>query len=480
MRNHEPTVINNFNGLYHRGEAYNCPPDHFSDCNNIKFSDRSFEMPRDGIGPHSPYKNVVRIYAFNQSLLVLDIDGNIYHTDRPPNSLSPILTGAGSDFSFAKYANRAFLASNKPVQVYTYGDAAGARNAAGFAPITAPGLAIGGAGNCEQGVHVLKVLYETDTGFLTGLSPGASVTLPDGTTAIDVTLPISPSPNVIKRHVVATLAIDPADFTGDVNSYQFFFIPNGTVNDNTSTTTTVNFYDAELLEDASHLDDLFDEIPPCDGLNFYHQRLIAWDFGGTGTKQSIVRVSNAGEPEAFNEIDGFITIPGDGTPVVYCQEQRDVLYIFKQTKTYAVTDNGDVPTSWPVQVIDQGIGTTRHGIGTIMDSGGVNVDMLLVADFTGVMVFSGTYQLPELTWKIRDSWPNVDRASFSRLQLIVESQNKFIYVVYPDGTMMVGDYNNGLNHKDIRWTPQTYGVKVTTVAILEEEIIRVIIGSKNT
>lgn len=484
MRDHNPVTIEEFNGLFDRGDIDSVPIDHFSDCNNLKFLESSF-LSRDGVGPHSPYKNTIRGYPFNQSLLVLDIDGNIYHTDRGANSFIPILTIAGmTDFGFVKFANRAYITpvgmSNEFIYVYEYGDSSPARKAAGEPPATAlSGTPLAG-GNIEQGIHVIAFVFETDTGFLTQLSPGVAVTFVDGTYSCDLVVPISPNSYVTKRHIVATKAIDPADFTGDTENYQFFFIPDATIEDNTTTTINVNFYDAELLEDASYLEELFSEIPNCAGLNLYHGRLIAWNFpqGNGGENISLIRVSFPGEPEAISEVDGLITLPRDGLPITYCQEQRDVLYIFKQTKTVAATDNGDVPVSWALQFIDQGIGTTAHGLGTIMDSGGVNVDYLLASDFTGIMLFTGTYQLPELTWKIRQRWPNTNRATFVTLQLIVESQAKMIYAVLPDGTMLVGDYNDGLDAKAIKWTPWSFGVKVTWLAILEEDIIRVIIGSR--
>lgn len=486
MRDHNPITIDDFNGYYNRGDIDSVPIDHFSACNNVKYSQSSV-LTRDGIGPYLGYKNVVRVYPYNQSLLILDIDGNIYHTDRA-SPFTPILSVSGmTDFGFAKISNRAYLTpngvTNSFIYVYTYGSASPARKAAGVAPLTAPVVTIGPAGNVEQGVHVFAVVYETDTGFLTGLSPRAQLAFPDGATRASLEIPVSPDLFVSKRHVVATKAIDPADFTGNLDGYQFFFVTDGEVSNNTATTVDVNFYDAELLEDASHLEDLLDEIPNCAGLGSYHNRMIAWSFpqGSGGEKISLIRVSDVNEPEAMNEVDGIIEIARDGRPITYCQELRDVLYIFKQTRTMAATDNNDVPSSWPEIVIDEGIGSVAHGVGTVMDAGGINIDFLLVSNFTGINLFNGAYQLPELTWKIRNAWPNSDRASFVKLQLVVNSQDRVLYVVYPDGSIMFGDYNNGLDAKSIKWAPWTFGVKVTSLVLLEEaDRIRLIIGSRDS
>jgi hypothetical protein len=38
-------------------------------------------------------------------------------------------------------------------------------------------------------------------------------------------------------------------------------------------------------------------------------------------------------------------------------------------------------------------------------------------------------------------------------------------IVLPDGTMLHGDYSNGLNPKDIRWTPWTFDPFITTALL---------------
>lgn len=479
MRGHQPVTIEEFNGLWKRGDADSCPPDHFSDCNNLRYSESSV-LSRDGIGPLEAYRNVKRIYVFNQSLLILDSDGNIYHDDRP-NRFTPILSIPGmNDFGFVKYANHAYispvgLGGNDFIYVYTYGDTNGARKAAGKAPTTAPVPVVSSAnGNCEQGIHVISVVYETDTGFLTGLSPRATVAVPApdptlGGWKLDITIPISPDFFVKKRHVVATKAIDPADFTGDLNGYQFFFVSDGVANDNTSTLITVSFFDAELLEDASHLDDLYDEIPNQSGLNLYHNRLIGWasSRGNNGQHLSEIIVSSVGEPEAIDKVDGLIALTPDGKPITFCQEFRDTLYVYKATKTFAAVDNQDVPSSWPVTLIDAGIGPSAHGLATVMDAEGANIDYLLIADITGLITFNGTYQFPPLSYKVRDYWRSKADSGFTTVQIVVNSQEHFIYIAMPDGTMLVGDYNNGFTFEKIKWTPFSANVKVTCLAILE-------------
>lgn len=484
MRGHSPVLTELFNGLFKRGTPDSCPPDHFTDCNNVQYSESSV-LTRDGIGPFLPYKNIVQIRVFNQTLLALDMDGNLYHTGSP-TPFVPVLHIAGmTGFGYVKFADRAYITPNGPqndfIYVLTFGDTS-ARKAAGKAPTTAPTgtPGIAGTGNCEQGVHVIAIAYETDTGFLTSLSTGVAVTVPAGGTNIDLSsIPVSPDPFVVARRIVATRAVDPADFTGDLNGYQFFFIGDGgRIDNNTDTTASISFFDAELLDDASHLEDLYDEIPNCGGLNLYHGRLIAWSFpqGNAGEFISTIRVSDPGEPEAINKISGLIEVPRDGLPVTHCQEFRDVLYIFKALKTVASTDNNDVPSSWPQTVIDQGFGASASkAVATVMDGGGTSIDFLLVGNYTGANLFNGTYINPEITWKVRDLWPS-GRPS---IQIEMDTIHKFIYIVFDTGLVLMGDYNNGLDPMKIRWAKWSFDVKPTYFAIMEDsDAIKLIIASK--
>ena len=129
-------------------------------------------------------------------------------------------------------------------------------------------------GFADLGFHLIAVVYETDTGYLTALGPEnfASVTVVDTTKAItSFNIPVSPESFVLKRHLVATRAI--MNYNGDQRGYQFYFIPEGTLDDNVTTELVVSFMILIYLEDASHLMDNFSEIPAGVTLNTYKSRM---------------------------------------------------------------------------------------------------------------------------------------------------------------------------------------------------------------
>ena len=194
LRNHPPSTIDRFGGLWRRGESDTTPLDHFADCENLKFPVEDVFATRDGIGVSQnvavPLENVKRIYNYNNQTtngqLVLTYIagvGRIYHVLNSTTLFGPILTITGmKDFAFAPYGGRAYLSpfasftagdlliekglDNEFVYVYA-GDGTAARKAAGV-PLTGNmTIANGAAGTTDPGLHIFGFVAETISGFLT-------------------------------------------------------------------------------------------------------------------------------------------------------------------------------------------------------------------------------------------------------------------------------------------------------------------------
>jgi hypothetical protein len=497
-RDHEPLVISEFNGLWDRGDRDNTPMDHFAQCNNVKYVGSNSFRTRDGIGISQtvavPLSDVKRIYNYPtqtaNTLLVLTVTGTIgtiYHVVNSTTVFGPILTIDGmQDFAFVPYAGRAYISpfasfdvgglwvekglENEFLYVYA-GDGTAARKAAGTPLSGNMTIAHGAAGHTDPGFHIFGMVAETSSGYLT--APGAL----EGFTTVATNsvsfgnVPTSGSPTIVRRHLVATKVI--ASFNGDLQGYQFFFVPNATIEDNTSTSlNNISFYDADLLDDASHLIDNYAEIPAGAVLTLYHNRLVLTT---TFDDISLGLVSAVGEPEAISQIDGLFIVPPDGNPITNAQELRDVLYVFKRSRTVSFIDNGDVPSSWPLVSVDNALGTSVHGIATVLDSGSSSVDYLIVCTYQGITMFNGRYIVPELSWKVEDFWRRLDRNDFRFIQIINAPIQKEIYTVLPTRQMLVGNYGNAMDPKKIRWSPWSFIMGVNTVAIFN--IDEVIIGA---
>jgi hypothetical protein len=517
-RDHEPLVIEDFAGWWQRGDPESAPSDHFTQADNIQYFQSGFET-RYGILPYvsSPTLTLKpkRMYNYTtqkgDTLLVLSEGGNIYHITGTRTIVGPILTiPAMEDFGFVAINGRAYISPFKTyvdeagdkyqlgIQnefIYVYkGDGTPARKAAGAAPVGTELVASLGnvtQGNkTDSGLHIIGVVYETDTGFFTAIGPAlkADKLIFTGTHEIVVSnIPVSPNPWVRKRHLVSTKWIP--EYNGDQNGYQYFFIPGGNIDNNIDQTKTITYFDADLLSDASHLADVFAEIPAGVALNTYHSRLvIVGEYGTTETltglpagvtdNRSIARLSVAGEPEAVNKVDGIIVVPLDGHALTNVQEFRDIMYIFKKTRTYAYSDNYDEPVTWQEEILDQGIGAPVHGIATVLDTGGVNIDFLIIVDWSGLMLFNGVYAQPEMSWKIEDFWRGLDRNEFHQVQIVNDSINKKIWITLPFphvNRLLHADYKNGMNAKEIRWARWIYDCTINTITLTDTD--KLVIGA---
>lgn len=491
MRDHAPITIDDFNGLWSRGDDDTIPLDHFKEATNIQYFDGGFQT-RDGIDLFQSVgtlSDVLRIHPYKMmnglTLLVLTANGAIHHVISPTVTHNNILVKASmTDFNVVSFAGRAYITPfftdangiEKGLQnefLYVYkGDGVAARKAAGNKPTGTVTVANGAAGNMDAGLHLFGVVFESDTGWLSSPAAFQQFTTTANVTVSFSNIPVSAQTFVVKRHIVATRKIE--QFNGDLDGYEYFFIPGATLNDNTTTVlNNVGFYDIDLLEDASHLIDNFSEIPAGVGLTLYHGRLVLTT---TFSDISVAYLSEPGEPEAINQVDGLLIVPLDGNPLTNCQEYRDVLYLFKPVRTVGYHDNQDVPATWESFVVDEANGCPVHGIATVLDSGSVNTDYLIIANYTGLRLFNGAYIGEELSYKIERFWGELDRTLFRRIEMIDNTIAKRLYVVLPTGKILFGDYENGLDHESIKWAHWTYQIFITTVEIVN--IDRIVLGAK--
>lgn len=494
-RDHSGVIIEDFNGWWVRGDPESCPIDHFPQADNIQYIYSGFEWryPLDKYQSGTPLNSVVRIHPYTmqtqESLLVLVQGGDIYHVKSGSVTLGPILSiPAMTDFNCVSWAGRAYITPfftdvdgyekglmNEFLYVYK-GDGTVARKAAGPKPTGTPLVATPGSpGFSDLGFHIFAVVYETDTGYLTALGPGTFATATSVSTTQGYTIsniPVSPDTFVTKRHIVATKKI--ANYNGNQDGFIFYFVPGGEIPDNVTTVKDISFFDIDLLDDASHLIDNFSEIPAGVGITTYHGRLVLTT---TFTDISVAYASAQGEPEAINQVDGVMIVPLDGKPLTNCQEHRDVLYLFKQTRTVGYSDNQDEPATWQFFKVDEAIGCPVHGIATVLDSGGVNVDYLLVADFSGLMIFNGSYQVIPMSYKIEGYWFTIPKADFEFVQIVCDSLAKKIWMTLPSprNHVLHVDYNEGLTPENVKWARWIFDAKITSLCLTNINVL--IIGA---
>jgi hypothetical protein len=251
----------------------------------------------------------------------------------------------------------------------------------------------------------------------------------------------------------------------------------------------LDFYDTDLTVAADSLPgngNIYNLLPalptqPGVALQKYHGRMII--FGTTRTltpdpnnpialpranqfKADRVWISNAGQPESFDGLTGFVDVNSefDGNLCRTGFELFGNLYMCKAVGTFVTQDNGSEPNDptspWIVNIVDGGIGAYHHSVGTITGSQpslSFNSTAFL-ANRNGLFLFNGTVLRPELSWKIRGIWQRITHNFEYNIRVAVDIFNDLFYVMLPvdfsqsPNLFLMGDYSLGLDSQSIRWT----------------------------
>jgi len=489
MREHQPINLTQFNGLWARGNPEETPLDHFSDCNNLKYLGTATFTVRDGLGQSqdvaAPLSNILRFFNYptqaGNTLLVLTEGGNIYHVINTTTIFGPILTiAAMTDFNCAIYGGRAYITpfttevqgainqerglQNEFLYVYL-GTGLPAHRAGGTPPSSVSPVIVsnGIAGQMDAGTKIFGYVYQTDTGYQTA---------PGGLTAFACTANVSvsltnilnsPDSFVVKKLIVASKSI--TNYNGDVNGYTLYLVPNAVIPNNATTVlNNISFFDADLTDDVSQLFNNFTNPPAGVGLAIYNAKLVLTT---PYNNPSVSYVSLAGQPEAFDQVQGILQIPADGNYITNAAILLGSLYVYKRAKTFGYVDNGNSPASWQLNTVDNSLGCGVHGVGSVLDTSGSNVDALIIGTYKGLVLFNGIYVLPELSWKVKALWDTQDLLhSFRDIQILNDVVGQNIYCLLTDGSMLYGEYSNGFDPKNIRWSPWTFPVNVNCIALI--------------
>jgi hypothetical protein len=488
LTNKKPVIeLDGFNGLYARGAYESCPADHLTDCMNCTFPGPKQVTIREPITVSSTIagRSIISYFvaqtAAGPRLLTLNLTGNFYD-----ESIGPTLLGnfAGADdFVAINLFGRTYISFKAKGKALTgtviyYYDGTTFIPAAGAAPLTGPTLAQVSAGNVGPGTYKVAISFQSPTGYLTPPSPLASITTVGSN---DIELSAIPTvPNTVPNYLAWKRVI----LVTQANQLTLFFVPGGTINDNTTTTATINFYDSSLIDSADYLNDILTSLPACSALKFYAGRLV---LVGQLTYPDNLLLSNVSDPETFDGVLNVISFPvdyGDNT----CSTALvilSVLYVMKPNGTYNTQDNGGTPSTWYVGIIDSALGAWDNGISIFASNASAQdvYDSAFVVTQRGIMLFqSGTYTPIAFSRKIESVWGMLSNvlyvgAFFYKIQIAHDVWSKRIYVAvplspplqaggsffpaayqYPLQTILMMDYQEGLSPDVVKWSIWTSGL----------------------
>jgi len=264
------------------------PPGMSPDCADVEFFPGGVRTRPGLVSQFAPLAGTPNVNALKtyittnlvQRLLVLDSLGTIYK-ETSPGTLGVLIAGLQPNLLFASttHFGREYMAfsnglvgADLPRQFDdTFFD-----RVSQVGPGEAPALADSTlTGNISPGVHECVVVFVTRQGFWTAPSPVTSWTAAGSKQVTVTNIPTGPA-NVVQR-LLAFTAEDGASF---------FHVPDSMViDDNTTTSLTVDFSDTILLAGVS-MDYLFAqiELPDQLGVIDYAERLFWW---GERSKMSL-------------------------------------------------------------------------------------------------------------------------------------------------------------------------------------------------
>lgn len=481
MDGHNPITLVPAKGWYQRGTGYAIPPNYNRSAYNVIF-DEQLVKTRQGLrrqtyydstsanslpGTHGRIVDAIPIGGFETFLVIDKATGSFYLSS---DLTTPIATIAGAtDFSAIELFSRIYFMPTAGVVdklwVLPGSGATTARPAGGFRPTFAGFTATtsAGAGFVERGKHLISIAYETDTGFITPPgTPYLDYNAP-GAKQIDLTNIPTGGTEVLKRHILMTKAIP--YFNGDQEFYELFYV--GEIADNVTTTFSINLYDSQLVDTADYLLDIFEEIISGKKLATYQGALV---LVGQDGFESYPRVSVPGDVETFSQSEGFIICDpgvGDRIPlhgvsgnggVINVIEFRGSIHLFKSLRHYVSTSNGGPPSTWPVNIVENGKGTSKDGISEVLSTPGQVSDRFFVLTKGGLWQFYGRYDDKPLSWVIQSYWDDI--GGFVG-KVIIDPVQQRIYMLAisdPDAAIdiyqniLVCDYSEGMSYDTVKWS----------------------------
>lgn len=323
-------------------------------------------------------------------------------------------------------------------------------------------------GFCTPGQHYFALILETANGFKTLPSPffrvgaahnqvgmGAVVVAGNQTLTLTWTLASGAWGPFTKANLVMTTVANPYRYlytglqvalSGSANAvFSGISLPDGIL----AQQEDDSFQEQVLVQDSSISTSNPAKFPlDCSGVFASQQRM--WYFAGGG-----VYISEPGLPETVTLTQNFRKLPKGETPLNAFSLQGTV-YLSGPQFTYAETDTGGPPVTWPVtRIVDDSIGMCHPNAVAENESG-----YAFVGHYNGLYVFDGSaYSRRPMSYYQTGLWKQIQWPTaatpwplFSIVDLPGERMVAVLAVVAGVNTIMVWDYTDGMAAEQVKFS----------------------------
>jgi hypothetical protein len=159
---------------------------------------------------------------------------------------------------------------------------------------------------------------------------------------------------------------------------------------------------------------------------------------------SVAYWSQAEEPDQYDAGDSLMQVrPDDGQELRGAYVIRGYCYLLKQRGLHVTQDDGEnEPTDWPVQVVDEIVGTDS------MQGWCLGDGFALIAARPGLYFHSGGPPV-KISREVQRTWDSINWAAASTISVALEEEKRRVYIAVPTGAsvrpnqLLVLDYSDG-------------------------------------
>jgi hypothetical protein len=412
--------------------------------------------------------------------------GNVLYKNMGDSSPAATLYASSArGLSYAEAADKIYIAEHDTSNIGTAGLRVSAILGSGQKwdhafgpPLVATGAVTEQSGGVvTPGVHLIGFLPEYRSGHVGKPSP-----VPGG-----VFTPASHTVSSIGKKLAATFtfATTPNDvafihaiMTRADNPNNWFIVPDATAAvppgaTGWPVTLNINFNDEDLANRATSALDYFNlvsqsylGVPPFlpSAAVMYGNRLVC-------IVNDKAYISEAYDFEYMTEARHTVQLPGR-RPIVNAAVLGGMIYWFGRNYTYASSDNGEDPRSWPQpEQVSGSIGIPAPNCIEFRSTR----DLGWIVSRTGLWSFTGQYPDKPMTYLWRTDWAAINWAAAYCIVIKEDPTRQLVYVAVPMGTatepthVFVVDYSRGTGAFEVDITIDTFaGFTPTSLALIED------------
>lgn len=380
------------------------------------------------------------------------------------NTITDLFTQTGRGLSVSESGDKAFIAtfndaatSAGPVRISLPLVTAGTVDRA-FAPpwIDIPTIGDAGAGNVTQGVHMFGYIVETRTSFVGQPSPQpagvfspVSFTVAAGGRALTMSLTVNTPADAAFVHPIMT-RIDNPD--------RWYFVPDAAVAvpggaSGWVVNIAINISDERLADSAEEANDHFDALADSIGGT---EAINVSSVASYGKRQVYIANDKAyiSDPDDFQfitEAGHVVQTPGKRR-IVSAFSLRGNLYLIGPSWTHAVSDNGDLPSTWAEPTEVSGSIGSPAPLGVEWRTAG---DYAWITSPAGLYLFTGQYGNRPISYYNTPEWERINWAAPWSVQVRDDYVNQRVHVSAAldanteASHILTWDYARGLTPEDV-------------------------------